>query len=317
VRGIVNDELGYTDVPIPDAAFGHDLRYEDAVPMFRRLAAAAADRGVGFGLKLGNTLEVENWRRVFDRDETMYLSGRALHPVTVNLAATLTEEFEGRLPLSFAGGGDAFNVADLLACGIGTVTVCSDLLKTGGYLRLLQYPERIDAAFDAVGASDTADLIRRTARARGCTDGDATDVTAAARFNLRRYAEAVRGDWRYRKDSLRTDRSKTARRLDLFDCIAAPCLDECPVDQQVPRYMRAVREGDLAEAVRITRLDNPLPTVLGRVCDHLCENTCVRTHLDQPLAIRQIKRFVMEHEAETAALPSPPATGAQVAVAGA
>ena len=85
------------------------------------------------------------------------------------------------------------------------------------------------------------------------------------------------------------------------------------MDQQVPRYMAAVRSGDVAEAVRITREDNPLPSVLGRVCDHLCENTCIRTHLDQPLAIRQIKRFIMEQEAEWAGMPgaaSRPAAGA-------
>ena len=111
VRSIVNEELGWRDVPIPDEAFGHDLRYEDGVPMFHRLRAAARERGLVFGLKLSNTLEVRNWRRVFDRDATMYLSGRALHAVTVNLAATLADEFEGRLPLSFAGGADAFNVA--------------------------------------------------------------------------------------------------------------------------------------------------------------------------------------------------------------
>ncbi len=92
--------------------------------------------------------------------------------------------------------------------------------------------------------------------------------------------------------------------LGAFDCIAAPCLDECPVDQQVPRYMAAVRSGDVAEAVRITRLDNPLPAILGRVCDHLCENTCIRTHLDQPLAIRQIKRFIMDQAGQPTALPA-------------
>ena len=96
VRGIVNDELGFVDVPIPDEAFGHDLKYADAVPMFRRLQTVAADRGLAFGLKLSNTLEVENWRTVFDRDPTMYLSGRPLHAVTTNLARRLTEEFEGR-----------------------------------------------------------------------------------------------------------------------------------------------------------------------------------------------------------------------------
>ncbi len=110
---------------------------------------------------------MENRRGVFDRDPTMYLSGRALHAVTVNLAAAISEEFRGELPLSFAGGADCFNVADLLGAGIRTVTVCSDLLKTGGYLRLLQYPEQVDAAFDAIGALDTPDFIRRTARAGG------------------------------------------------------------------------------------------------------------------------------------------------------
>jgi putative selenate reductase len=107
--------------------------------------------------------------------------------------------------------------------------------------------------------------------------------------------------------------------LDVFDCIAAPCLDECPVDQQVPRYMAAVRSGDVREAVRITRLDNPLPAVLGRVCDHLCENTCIRTHMDQPLAIRQIKRFIMEQEQGGLATPPPvdPGKDGRVAIIGA
>ena len=75
--------------------------------------------------------------------------------------------------------------------------------------------------------------------------------------------------------------------------------------------------GEFAEAVRITRLDNPLPTVLGRVCDHLCENTCIRTHLDQPLAIRQIKRFIMEQEREASPRTAPPAAAARVAIVGA
>ncbi|HEX7950549.1 MAG TPA: FAD-dependent oxidoreductase [Candidatus Limnocylindrales bacterium] len=324
VRGIVNDDLGFTDVPIPDAAFGHDLRYEDAIPMFRRLQVVAAARGVGFGLKLSNTLEVENWRTVFDRDPTMYLSGRPLHAVTVNLANRLTETFDGGLPLSFAGGADCFNVADLLRSGMRTITVASDLLKTGGYLRLLQYPEKTDEAFDAVGARSTADFIVRSAAASGF-DGAAGDdpatVARCAAFNLRRYADSVRRDWRYRKSSFRMDQSKTARELGPFDCIKAPCVDTCPVDQAVPQYMDAVRRGDVAAAIRITREDNPLPSILGRACDHLCESTCVRTHLDQPLAIRHIKRFIMDQETapdDRAASPaSAAATGLRVAIIGA
>ena len=316
VRGIVNGDLGFGDVPIPDEAFGHDLKWADAVPMFHNLRRAAAARDRTFGLKLTNTLEVQNWRSVFERDATMYLSGRPLHAVTANLAALITDEFGAGVPISFAGGADAFNVANLLASGMRTVTVSSDLLKSGGYLRMLQYPEQVDAAFDAVGAADIDDFVRRTARAGGF-DGSTDDAGACARFNLRRYANAVRHDWRYQKQSFRTDRSKTPRTLGSFDCIAAPCTDECPVDQQVPRYMAAVRSGDFREAVRITRLDNPLPAVLGRVCDHLCENTCIRTHLDQPLAIRQIKRFIMEQEQQATPLAAHPATGGRVAIIGA
>ena len=221
VRQIINDDLGFTDVPIPDEAFGHDLKYADAVPMFRNLRRVAADKGLAFGLKLSNTLEVENWRTVFAGDATMYLSGRPLHAVTANLAARLTDEFEGGLPLSFAGGADCFNVAPLLASGMRTITVASDLLKTGGYLRMLQYMEKTDEAFDAVGATDTADFIVRSAAAGGFSGpggGDPAAVGgAAARFNLGTYADAVRHDWRYRKASFRMDRSKTARTLGAFD----------------------------------------------------------------------------------------------------
>jgi NADPH-dependent glutamate synthase beta subunit-like oxidoreductase len=375
VRKIVNDELGYADIPIPDAAFGHDLAYVDAVPMFHNLRRVARSRGLVFGLKLTNTLEVENHRPRFERDDMMYLSGRALHAVTTNLALRISEEFKGDLLLSFAGGADAFNVPDLLRSGMKTITVCSDLLKTGGYLRFPQYMEELNRALDDAGAADIDDFVARTAvaqenmgdfvpmltyaaltesglaldpaqvadlseRLRYDRDGASPQVVAAewaaarglddartaalvhlvrnalARINLRQYAGQVRQNWRYQKASFRTDHSKTPRELDLFDCIQAPCVDECPVDQDVPAYMRAVRNGDMAGAVSITRADNPVPAILGRVCDHLCETTCIRTHLDEPLAIREMKRFIMSHEAESGA-SAPEKTGGKVAIIGA
>ncbi len=374
VRKIINDELAFDDVPVPDEAFGHDLMYVDAVPMFHNLRRVAAEQNRQFGLKLSNTLEVDNWRTVFDQDEMMYLSGRALHPVTTNLASKISEDFRGDLMLSFAGGADCFNVADLLASGMKTVTVCSDLLKTGGYLRMLQYMENLDAAIEEVGAVDLTDFIARTAisgegfdefvpllqwsaltdsglaldgeecrslaGALAGSSGRVVDevttwagshqfdeeragqlvdlvIKVLARLNLRHYAEKVRADWRYEKHSFRTDRSKTPRELGFFDCIEAPCLDECPVDQKVPQYMNAVRNGEFLEAVKLTREDNPLPSILGRVCDHLCENTCIRTHMDQPLAIRHMKRFIMEHEQQPVTFRAKPRSGPKVAIIGA
>jgi len=376
VRGIVNDDLGFDDIPIPDEAFGHDLMYVDAVPMFHNLRRIAAERDLTFGLKLTNTLEVNNWRTEFEDDEFMYLSGRALHPVTTNLANLLNEEFRGDLLFSYAGGADAFNVAPLLASGMKTITTCSDLLKSGGYLRMIQYMEETRAAADKVGAGDIRDFIARSAvkgerfdefagtlryaaltdtglnlEMTACEDlaevirtrtngepvaaviGEWADehgfdddrretliaqaVKVMARLNLKAYADEVRTDWRYQKHSFRMDRSKTDRELDLFDCIEAPCTDGCAVDQHVPGYMRAVRDGNLLEAVNITRQDNPLPSILGRVCDHLCENTCVRTHYDQPLAIRQIKRYIMDSEETPVMFPTVERGASKVAVIGA
>ncbi|MEE4217785.1 MAG: FAD-dependent oxidoreductase [Xanthomonadales bacterium] len=314
VRGILHEDLGYGDVTVPDEAFGHDLEYADAVPLLQGLQKTAAGAGLDFGVKLTNTLEVENHRTVFDGSEKMmYLSGRPLHAISVNLAQELAETFEGGLPMSFCAGIDCFNAPHMLASGMQTITVCSDLLKTGGYLRMLQYLENTRDAFDKAGADSLDEFIIKTTGSDSFSGGTA----AAARFNLARYAAETRSEHLLKKGSFHTSHSKTRRELDLFDCIEAPCTDQCPVNQDVPRYMQAVREGDLEKAAGITLQDNPLPAMLGRVCDHLCEPVCVRTHLDEPLAIRQIKRFIMDQRENpaTAAIAQP--DGPKVAIIGA
>ena len=314
VRALLNEDLGYTDVVVPDAAFEHDLKYSDAVPMLRNLKHVANECGLDFGIKLTNTLEVENSRSTFDAAEkTMYLSGRPLHTITVNLAHELAEEFDGKLPMSFSAGANCFNAPALLAAGMQTITVCSDLLKTGGYLRLLQYLETVDDAFGKVGAASIEEFIFKSTG----TDASRTDLRSAARLNLRRYAEQTRSDPKYIKGTFDTSHTKTSRELGLFDCIKAPCVDECPVNQKVPQYMRAVRDSNIAEALRVVRADNPIPCILGRVCDHLCEQTCVRSHLDEPVAIRDIKRFIMDLEKGSAAGQQATPVGPKVAIIGA
>jgi putative selenate reductase len=293
VRKLLNEDLAYRDVVVPDAAFEHDLKYADAVPMLENLRKVADDNGLNFGVKLSNTLEVENSRPTFDASEkTSYLSGRPLHVITVNLARDLADEFDGNLPMSFSAGANCFNAPALLGAGMQTVTVCSDLLKTGGYLRLLQYLETVDDAFDEVGADSIEDYIFKSAG----SNRSRADVQSAARLNLHHYADQTCSDPKYIKSTFDTSHTKTHRELDLFDCIQAPCVDECPISQNVPQYMSAVRDGNIEEALQVVRTDNPIACVLGRVCDHLCEHTCVRSHLDEPVAIRDVKRFIMDHE---------------------
>ncbi len=314
VRTLLNEDLGYKDIVVPDAAFEHDLKYSDAVPMLRSLKNVANECGLDFGVKLSNTLEVENSRSTFDASEkTMYLSGRPLHAITVKLAHDLADEFDGKLTLSFSAGANCFNAAALLSAGMQTITVCSDLLKTGGYLRLLQYLESVEDAFDEVGAGSIEEFVLKTAG----SDTSRTDIQMAANLNLGRYAEQACHDPKNIKATFDTSHTKTSRELGLFDCIKAPCVDECPVNQNVPQYMSAVRDGNIAEALRTVRADNPIACILGRVCDHLCEQTCIRSHLDEPVAIRDIKRFVMDHEKRSSAEKPATAVGPKVAIIGA
>jgi putative selenate reductase len=143
VRYILNDKLGY-NIIVPDEAFEHDLKYDEAVKMIKSLTKIAEDNNVQLGFKLTNTLESLNTTHWLPKDEKMvYTSGRALHPISINLAAKLQSNFNGELDLSFSAGVDAFNVSDTLACDLTPITVCSDLLKPGGYLRLTQYLEEI------------------------------------------------------------------------------------------------------------------------------------------------------------------------------
>ena len=138
LRGLLNGTLGF-DIEVPDAAFEHDPRFEDAMAMVRNLASAAEGLPQTFGIKLSNTLEVVNKRPIFPASEKMmYMSGRALHPLTVTLAKRVSDELGGRVPISFCGGADAQNFADLVADGLSPITVCTDLLKPGGYARLQQ-----------------------------------------------------------------------------------------------------------------------------------------------------------------------------------
>jgi putative selenate reductase len=314
VRTLLNEDLGYKDIVVPDAAFEHDLKYSDAVPMLRNLKNVANECGLDFGVKLSNTLEVENLRSTFDAaEETMYLSGRPLHAITVKLAHDLADEFDGKLPMSFSAGANCFNAPALLGAGMQTITVCSDLLKTGGYLRLLQYLENVDAAFGKVGAASIEEFVFKSAG----SDATRADVQAAAQLNLGHYVEQTRRDPQYIKSTFDTSHTKTSRKLGLFDCIKAPCADECPLNQNVPQYMSAVRDGNNAEALRVVRADNPIACILGRVCDHLCEQTCVRSHLDEPVAIRDIKRFIMNCEEGPKDEKQATPLGAKVAIIGA
>jgi putative selenate reductase len=286
LRKILNEDLNF-DTHVPDLAFEHDLKYPDALKIIRSLLKTAREEKLQFGLKLTNTLESINHKNIFKpENEMMYMSGRALHPISINVAKKLQTDFNGQLKLSFSGGVNAFNVADALACGFETLTVSSDLLKPGGYTRMNQYFKELGQAFEREDVDNIEAYILRMAGKQGLME--------AAFCNLKTYANRVLESNLYKRSYLRTPDIKTKKPLGFFDCISAPCEDTCPTNQGIPSYMYHTSRGEFEEAYKVITKTNPFPNSTGMVCDHVCQTKCTRMNYDEPLAIRDIKRFVVE-----------------------
>jgi len=75
-----------------------------------------------------------------------------------------------------------------------------------------------------------------------------------------------------------------------------PCTYTCPAEIDVPHYIRLVGEGKYAEATAVIREKVPFPKVLGYVCDHPCEAVCRRSEINEPISIRNLKRFAAEND---------------------
>ena len=270
------------DTTVPAEAFEHDLKYPDAIKMIARLQQKADENKVFFGLKLTNTLESLNHKEVFPENEKMmYASGRVLHPISINLAKKLQNEFSGKLNISFSGGADSFNVGNIISSGLFPVTVCSDLLKPGGYGKLAQYIENIRSGYS------------------GKTLQKNKENNTSFLNHLNQYAAAVLVDDKYKRIQIQDKSIKTQRALGSFDCVHAPCVDTCPTTQGIPDYMYHTANGDFDKAFSVIQATNPFPDVTGAVCDHVCQSKCTRINYDSTLLIREIKRFVTDNATNT------------------
>lgn len=95
-----------------------------------------------------------------------------------------------------------------------------------------------------------------------------------------------------------------------------PCVSMCPAGVDIPGYIALVKEGRNADAVRLIRKDNPFPTVCAYICEHPCEARCRRSMLDDPVNVRGIKRYAVDHAGFVPAGRCAPPTGKRVAIVG-
>jgi len=231
VRSIL-DRLGYGSVRLDPAAFDADLQYPRALEMIEGLQRFAAERDRRFGIKLTNTLVVGNDKGRLPGD-TMYLSGAPLHVIAVTLLDRLDADLPGVLGLgpepgpvqvSFSAGIDRTNVADAVALGLAPVTVCSTLLKPGGYGNLSGMLRAISTAMHDAGRSDLRSWVEEAdgrARARGHRNAVAAYAAAlAGSEGVERYGRAANPKLR-----------EVDRDLEVWDCVSCNlCVTVCPND---------------------------------------------------------------------------------------
>jgi len=98
-----------------------------------------------------------------------------------------------------------------------------------------------------------------------------------------------------------------------------PAQEACPIKMDMEGYIRAIAEGKFKEALDITREVTAFPATLGRVCHHPCEEKCKRDMIEEPVAIRELKRFAADYELRNMAekpTPYPRAREEKVAIIG-
>ena len=94
------------------------------------------------------------------------------------------------------------------------------------------------------------------------------------------------------------------------------CVRNCPAKVDIPGYIALVGEGRYADAIRLIRKDNPMPSTCAYICEHPCEHQCKRKMVDAPLNIRGLKKMAVDHAGDVPVPECGPATGKKVAIIG-
>ncbi|MDO5564437.1 MAG: putative selenate reductase subunit YgfK [Eubacteriales bacterium] len=289
------DDLGYDYIKFGEFHFNDDLQYKDALPMLSRLKKIAEEKKLKFGVKITNTFPVDVKEDELPSEE-MYMSGRALFPLSLSVAMKLANDFDGELMISYSGGCDANNVNKLLEAGIFPITVATTLLKPGGYGRFIQLAE-----------SST------NVKVKGNDKVNAQLISSMVN-SLKKDTNLIKKE--------RPDKNRTIgreKKVPLIDCFIAPCMETCPIHQDITTYGALVGEGKYEEALKVILEKNPLPFITGTICNHKCMQSCTRNYYEESIQIRHNKLLaaIIGYDKVIKEIKIPKANGKKVVVVGA
>ena len=224
------DTMGYKYITLNSHHFKNDLQFDDAISMLSRLKSVAKGLNLEIGVKLTNTLPTKITNNELPGEE-MYMSGRSLFALSITLAYKLAKEFDGDLKISYSGGADLFNIAEIYSTGIFPITFATTLLKPGGYERIHQLAKKTEAINSKVKDKINLELLERL-------------------------STTVINNKHYKKEWREVNNRKIKSDLPIFDCAIAPCNKGCPINQQIPQYISLVGEKKYDEAFEVIVNDN-------------------------------------------------------------
>lgn len=209
-------QSGYEFLAFSDHQFETDLKKEEAVALIKRCMQASKEESLSFGVKLTNTFPVEsNGDKL--QGEIMYLSGKPLFPLAIAVANLLNQEFQGTLPISFSGGVDMHQVAELFETGVYPITAATLLLKQGGYQNITKLKNAIFQKIQKAPGSIVVD-------------------------QLQKLSEKAAKDMHYQPQKQKESKQRNQKKSPFTCHICKSCVDVCPNRANVPMDADGIKQ---------------------------------------------------------------------------